>query len=124
MEVRNSHIAHSDLRLERAYTGIELVEDLNYGKRPNAILQAIFARRNVPHSDTLLKLSEHCVLIVEHYLIPQLSKVAREIREQILKLPSPQFEALPDYFADISSSDLPEDSKWHIKPADPQGTSS
>jgi hypothetical protein len=112
MEVRNSHIAHADLRLERSYTGINLVTDAVYGVRPSGILMTMQVRRNVPSAETLLELSGHCALIVEHYLAPQMEKTAKEIREQMLRLPKAQFDALPDYAFDDPATEFPDDPRW------------
>jgi hypothetical protein len=112
MEVRNSHIAHSDLRLERSYAGIQLVDDPNYGKRPSGILCAILTRRNVPRTERLREMARHCDLIISLHLNKQISKVGKEIREQILRLPKHQFEELPNYFGELSTGELPDDHIW------------
>lgn len=115
MELRNSHIAHADLRLERSYAGINLVEDASFGKRPSGLLAAMLARRNVPNTQTLTELSRHCELIIEHYLGPQLDKTAREVREQMLRLSKEQFDALPDYVLEDPATEFPSDSRWPQK---------
>jgi hypothetical protein len=116
MQVRNEHIAHSELRLERSYAGIQLVDDQNYGKRPSGILMAIVARRNVPRADRLMEMYKHCDEIIKHYLDTQITKTGREIREQMLKLPKEQFDALPDYFEGVDAADLPDPQIWQERP--------
>ena len=116
MELRNGHIAHADLKLERSYTGINLVADPTYGARPSGILATILARRNVPNAQTLTELSRHCARIIEHFLGPQLEKTAKEIREQMLRLPKEQFDALPDYIFEDPATEFPNDPRWPKKP--------
>src|SRR5262249_36370932 len=116
IEVRNSHIAHSDLRLERSYAGIRLVDDPNYGKRPSAIVIAILKRCNVPRTERLREMARHCDSIISLYLNEQLAKVGKEIREQILRLPKHQFEELPNYSEELNTGDFADDRIW-IQPS-------
>jgi hypothetical protein len=69
----------------------------------------------VPNAETLLELSNHCSLIVENFLNPQLDKTAKEIREQMLRLPKEQFESLPDYIIEHPASEFPNDARWPTK---------
>ncbi|NPU11964.1 hypothetical protein HL666_14420 [Bradyrhizobium sp. 83002] len=115
MELGNSQNAHADLRLERSYASVNLVEDASFGKRPSGLLAAMLARRNVPNTRTLTELSRHCELIIEHYLGSQLDETVREIREQMLRLPKEQFDALPDYVLEDPATEFTSDSRWPQK---------
>jgi hypothetical protein len=54
--VRNKHIAHSELKMEHSIVGCQLVEDQNYGKRPNLVMTTLAVRRHVPNNEFLEEL--------------------------------------------------------------------
>jgi hypothetical protein len=112
METRNQHIAHSELRLEKSYAGITLVDDPNYGRRPSGIVMAIWDRRSAPRKDKLLEMAAHCCVIIKEYLNPKMLKTGLEIREKYLKLPKEQFDALPDYFGEINPTEMLDEHIW------------
>jgi hypothetical protein len=110
METRNHHIAHSELRLEKSYAGIVLVDLPNYGRR--GVLMAIMARRNAPRKDKLLEMAAHCSAIIKEYLSPQIAKTNSEIRKHYLRLTKEQYNALPDYFDVVNPIELPDEHIW------------
>ncbi len=97
MEARNEHIAHAALKFERSILGCSLVEDLNYGKRPNMIITGLALRRNAPTNEKLLALHAHCLLVAKEVIQPKLMKTASAMREQLLMMPKEQFEGYPDF---------------------------
>lgn len=103
--VRNKHIAHSELKMERSIVGCQLVEDLNYGKRPNLIMTTLVIRRHVPNSERLEELETHCNSIVIEVIQPKLLEAARALREQLLQIPPEQIAEFPDFGADVPCID-------------------
>lgn len=99
MKVRNEHIAHSELKMEKSIVGFRLVEDQNYGKRPNMVLSALTMRRHYPTTERLSELAAHCRAIVAHSILPKTLEVARALREQLLQMPAEQLEAFSEFGA-------------------------
>lgn len=97
ISIRNKHIAHSELRMEQSIIGFQLVEDPNYGKRPNMVLSGLAMRRHYPSDDRLVELEAHCRAIVENAIEPKLLEIGRALREQLLQMPSQQIEQLPEF---------------------------
>jgi hypothetical protein len=98
--VRNKHIAHSELKMERSIVGCELVEDQNYGRRPNLVMTILAIRRHVPTNERLTELQAHCDAIVAHVLHPKLLETARALRAQLLQMPPGQIENFRDFGAE------------------------
>lgn len=103
--VRNKHIAHSELKMERSIVGCQLVEDLNYGNRPNLIMTTLVMRRHVPKNERLEELETHCSSIVTEVIQPKLLETARALREQLLQMPPEQIAKFADFGADVPSID-------------------
>lgn len=101
IKVRNKHIAHSELKMERSIVGCELVEDHNYGKRPNLIMTTLAIRRHVPNNEGFEKLETHCSSIVAEVIQPKLLETARALREQLLKMPPEQIKNFQDFGAEL-----------------------
>ena len=99
--VRNKHIAHSELKMERSIVGCQLVEDQNYGRRPNLVMAILAIRRHVPADERLAQLQAHCDAIVTHVIHPKLLDKARALREQLLQMPVEQIEAFRDFAVEI-----------------------
>jgi len=97
---RNKHIAHSELKTERSIVSCQLVEDMNYGKRPSLVMSTISIRRHFPTNERLLELQAHCSAIVVHAILPRLLESARALREQLLKMPTEQIAAFRDLAAE------------------------
>lgn len=107
MDARNRHVAHSELKMERSIVGVDLVEDLSYGKRPNLVAGVVAARRHVPSDERLQQLQAHCTSILERFIYQKFMEVGRSLREQLLQMPPAQIQALPDFAsAPISVDDL------------------
>lgn len=94
---RNKHIAHSELKMERSIIGCQLVEDHNYGKRPNLVMTTLAARRHVPNNERLGELEIHCSSIVSEVIQPKLLEKARALRKQLLQMPPEQIENFQDF---------------------------
>lgn len=94
--VRNKHVAHSEMKMELATVVCDLVEDQNYGKRPNMISSVISARRHSPKNDKLKELGDHCFMILREVVEPKLLECSNALREQLLIMPKEQFDSLPD----------------------------
>lgn len=98
--VRNRHIAHSELKMERSIVSCQLVEDKAYGARPSAVMSTIAIRRHFPTNERLLELQTHCNAIVDHAVLPRLLESARALREQLLQMPAEQIAAFRDLAAE------------------------
>jgi hypothetical protein len=105
IKVRNKHIAHSELKMERSIVGCQLVEDYNYGKRPNLVMTILRVRRHVPNNERLGELETHCSWIVSEVIQPKLVETARALREQLLQMPPEQIENFQDFGAEIPCID-------------------
>jgi|GEM_PF-3762800 len=97
MDARNRHIAHSELKMERSIVGCQLVVDPMYGERPNLVAGVVVARRHVPPDQRLEELQAHCILILEQVIYPKFMEAGRSLREDLLRMPSAQIDALPDF---------------------------
>lgn len=102
---RNKHIAHSELKMERSIVGCQLVEDHNYGKRPNLIMTTLAVRRHVPNNGRLEELETHCSSIVSEVIQPKLLETARTLREQLIQMPPEQIENFQDFGAEPPNID-------------------
>jgi hypothetical protein len=105
MKIRNKHIAHSELKMERSIVGCELVEDHHYGQRPNLVMTILALRRKVPSNERLLELQAHCDAIVTYVIHPMFLKKARAVREQLLKMPSEKIEDFVNFGAEVPEID-------------------
>jgi hypothetical protein len=105
IRIRNKHVAHSELKMERSIVGCQLVEDHNYGKRPNLIMTTLRVRRHVPNKERLEELETHCSSIVSEVIQPKLLKTARALREQLLQMPPEQIENFQDFGAELPRID-------------------
>jgi hypothetical protein len=103
--VRNKHIAHSELKMERSIMGCQLVDDQNYGRRPNLIMTTLAIRRHFPTDDRLTELESHCNAIVAHVIEPKLIESARGLREQLLEMPAEQIARFKDFDAEVPTID-------------------
>jgi hypothetical protein len=101
MSIRNKHIAHSELKMERSIVGCQLVEDHNYGRRPNLVMTILALRRKVPTNERLLELQTHCEAIVAQVIHPRFLEKSRALREQLLQMPSEQIEDFSDFGAEV-----------------------
>jgi hypothetical protein len=101
MKIRNKHIAHSELKMERSLVGCALVEDQNYGRRPSLVMTVLALRRKVPTNERLLELKGHCDAIVAHVIHPRFLEKSRALREQLLQMPSEQIEDFVDFGAEV-----------------------
>ena len=99
IRVRNKHIAHSELKMEQSIVGIQLVDDQDYGKRPNLVLTMLIIRRHFPADVRLAELESHCRTIVEKVIEPRILVIGRSLREQLLQMPAEQIEGFPDFGA-------------------------
>lgn len=99
--VRNKHIAHSELKMERSVVGCQLVADPRYGRRPSLIMAILRIRRHFPTSERLIELENHCNAIVDHAIRPKLMETSRALREQLLTMPSEQVADFPDFGAEV-----------------------
>jgi hypothetical protein len=113
IEVRNQYIAHSDMQREGSIAAIQLADDINYGVRPSRIISGMQFRREVPLADKLGEMASHCDLIVKEYLTPKILKIAKEIGEQVLKMPKDQFDALPEFQEYKQSLGATDAHMWH-----------
>jgi hypothetical protein len=99
MTVRNKHIAHSELKMELSFVGCQLVDDANYGRRPNLVMALIAARRDAPSDERLQELKSHCDAIVLEALQPRMLEAARSLREQLLKMRPEDIDRFKDFGA-------------------------
>lgn len=97
MDVRNTHIAHSELKMERSIVGGQLVEDFNYGQRPNLIMLAQVIRRHVPNNKSLEELEIHCNSIVTEVVRPKILESSRALREELLRMTPEQLAKFPHF---------------------------
>jgi hypothetical protein len=97
IQLRNKHIAHSELKQELSIIGFQLVNDPAYGKRPSTIISAIAARRYFPSKEELKKLSNHCVFVDEKAVQPIILKNAKALREELLKMSSEEIDQMKDF---------------------------
>ena len=100
IKIRNKHIAHSELKMERSIIGCQLVEDHNYGPRPSLVMTILAVRRKVPTNERLLELQAHCDAIVTYVIRPRLLEKARALREQLLQMQPEQIEDFVDFGAE------------------------
>jgi hypothetical protein len=97
VRIRNQHVAHSELKAEHSLVGFQLVEDRNYGERPNLVTTVVSARRNYPRDERLLEFGTHCEVIASQIVQKKILEIGRALREQLLKMPAEQIAALPDF---------------------------
>jgi hypothetical protein len=97
IRVRNKHVGHSELKLERSLVGIQMVTDPRFGPRPSVAMSIFAVRRDAPSPERLLEMAAHCEAIIVDFLQPRLKKLGNEIREQLLRMPSEQIDVLPEY---------------------------
>lgn len=95
IEVRNKHVAHSEMRMELAKVACDLVIDENYGKRPNAVISVIAARRHAPNNEKLIELREHCSVILRKVVEPKILMCSNALREELLAMPKEECDGLP-----------------------------
>ena len=109
IKLRNKHIAHSELKLERSHVGVSLVNDPKFGNRPSVVCTLFSVRRPAPSSEKLREMAAHCEAIIDQYLEPQIIKVGSKMREQLIGMPQDQIDRLPDFNKQLQSIDLPKD---------------
>jgi hypothetical protein len=97
IKIRNKHIAHSELKMEQAAVGFQLIHDPNYGKRPSMVLAGLAMRRHYPSDNRLGDLEVHCRAIAENVIEPKLLEITRALREQLLQMPAEQIERFPEF---------------------------
>jgi hypothetical protein len=97
IQLRNKHIAHSELKQELSIIGFQLVNDIAYGNRPSAIISTIAARRYFPSNDELKKLADHCNLVDEKVVQPIILKHVKALREELLKMSSAEIDLMKDF---------------------------
>jgi len=97
IEVRNKHVAHSELKMERSIVGCALVDDQNYDKRPNLVMSVLAIRRDVPSDELLAQFQAHCEAIINEVIYPEFLETGRALREQLLQMPLEQIEKFPDF---------------------------
>jgi hypothetical protein len=97
MEIRNKHVAHSELKMERSIVGCTLVDDKNYGERPNLVMSVLAIRRDVPSDERLTEFQTHCDLVVSEEIYPEFLATGSAVRDQLLLMPLEQIERLPDF---------------------------
>ena len=97
LNIRNTHVAHTELREERSIVGFRLVVDQNYGKRPNMVMGITYGRRYYPDDSRLSEFAAHCNAVREKYLRPKLLEATKAFREQILAMPTEQIEQMPPF---------------------------
>ena len=97
IQLRNKHIAHSELKQERSIIGFQLVRDPAYGIRPSTVFSNVTARRWFPKDKDLKKLSAHCALVDEQVVRPLMLKKAKALREQLLKMSEEDIESMRDF---------------------------
>jgi len=103
LNIRNKHVAHTELREEQSIVGFHLVEDRNYGKRPNMVMGITYGRRYYPDDSRLSEFSAHCNAVREKYLRPKLLEATKAFREQMLAMPAEQIEQMPPFSTAHSS---------------------
>lgn len=91
--------------MERSIVACQLVEDQNYGRRPNMIMNALAIRRNSPSNERLTELEKHCNAIVNHVIQPKLMESARALREHLLQMSPEQIAAFQDFGAEVPAID-------------------
>jgi hypothetical protein len=91
--------------MERSIVGCQLVEDHNYGKRPNLVMTIMRVRHHVPNKERFEELEAHCSSIVSEVIQPKLLKTANALREQLIKMPPQQIENFQDFGAEIPCID-------------------
>jgi hypothetical protein len=84
------------MKMELSTVACALVEDQNYGKRPNMISSVVSARRHAPKNEKLKELGDHCFMILRAVVEPKLLECSNALREQLLSMPKEQFDGLPD----------------------------
>lgn len=97
LDARNKHIAHSEMKQERSLIGFQMVDDPAYGARPSTVFSNITVRRRYPSNEDLGKLSEHCKLVDEKIVQPQMLEKAKALREQLLKMSEIEIEKMKDF---------------------------
>lgn len=97
IQLRNKHIAHSELKQELSIIGFQLIDDPAYGKRPSTIISAIAARRYFPSNEELKRLSDHCNLVDDKVVQPIILKNAKALREELLKMSSEKIDKMKDF---------------------------
>jgi len=95
MRVRNKHVGHSDLKLERSRIGVSLIVDPHFGPRPSVMFPSFVVRRGPPSPEKLAEMAQHCRAVRTEYVDARLMAILRETRERLLRMPAEQIAEWP-----------------------------